>query len=140
MILIDAKGQVLKDAMGKPVKACMHLPFTPVLLGIAYANWIIALAMLSLLMIVQTGLIRFSDGVSTCILNSPRAPLSDLLLRRGSSLGHRRQVWRSNVGPRGKLESSRCPRLQPHAPGPRTVTWQVTSHSCDLRRCMWRWD
>lgn len=34
MILIDAKGQVLKDAMWKPVKMYPYLPFTPVHLWI----------------------------------------------------------------------------------------------------------
>lgn len=43
MILIDAEGQVLTDAVGKPVQTCVHLPFPLCAFESARANKIIAL-------------------------------------------------------------------------------------------------
>lgn len=51
MILMDAKGQVLKDAMWKPVKCICIYPLHLYTFRFAYANQIIALMMLPLLMI-----------------------------------------------------------------------------------------
>lgn len=51
MILINAKGQVLKDARRKPIKMCTYLPFTPVHLWICIYILDLMMMVLSILMV-----------------------------------------------------------------------------------------
>lgn len=48
MILINAKGQVLKDARRKPIKTCVYLPFTPVHLWICIYKLDLMMTVLSI--------------------------------------------------------------------------------------------